>query len=134
MDRSFLELKVDASPALKLLGVRPRLINAGEIELELPFRSELCNIIGTIQGGFVTAVADAAGGWAIITALGSEYIAPTIEIKMNFLRPVTETMIARGKIINITSHIGTAYMEVFLESGSMAAVGLGTYRIVKLKR
>ncbi|SFM94932.1 PaaI family thioesterase [Thermodesulforhabdus norvegica] len=134
MESEFLFQKIQESPALKLLGVVVRAVGKGEVELELPFRHELCNTLGSIQGGFITAVADAAGGWALISVLGPEFRVPTVEIKMNFLRPVTETMIARGRVLHTTNRLGTAYMEVVLSSGLLAAAGIGTYRIVKLHR
>lgn len=125
---------VQKSPALSLLGVVVHSVKEGEVELELPYRREICNSLGSVQGGFITAVADAAGGWALITVLGAAYRVPTVEIKMNFLKPVTETMISRGKVVHTTSRLGTAYMEVFLASGQLAAIGTATYRIIKFQR
>src|SRR5215470_5276432 len=46
------------------------------------------NPMGTVQGGILAAVADAAMGWAFMTTLGENESYTTLEVKVNFLRPV----------------------------------------------
>ncbi len=125
--------KIKNIPALKLLGVEPVYFKNGEVALKLPFNENLCNSLGIVQGGFITAVADAAGGWALISSLPRGYIAPTIEFKINFLRPVNADIIATGRVIHKTTRIGTAYIEVSFETGELTAVAIGSYRIVSPK-
>jgi uncharacterized protein (TIGR00369 family) len=66
------------------------------------------NAGGTLQGGILTTVADATMGLAFITTLrGAEGFA-TLDLKVNFLRPVTNgglrfegTVMHRGKTIGL---------------------------------
>ncbi|HDM74858.1 MAG TPA: PaaI family thioesterase [Deltaproteobacteria bacterium] len=114
-------------PAWKFLGVQVLKLDKGFAELELPFRSDLINSMGVIQGGFITAIADAAGGWAILTFLDSEVLITTIELKINFLKPARDDIIARGRALHVGSAIGTSQVDVMLKNGELIAAGIATY-------
>ncbi len=133
MDTEKIFSKLEKIPALKILGIEPISWRKGEVSLRLPFNPGLCNSLGTVQGGFITALADAAGGWALISFLPRNHIVPTVEIKINFLQPVRSDVVATGKVIHKSKRLGTAFIEVSFEnSGELAAVAVGTYRIISL--
>lgn len=46
------------------------------------------NPLGTVQGGFVAAILDDVFSVAILSRLGADYAAPTIEMKISYLKPV----------------------------------------------
>ena len=86
-----------------------------------------------LQGGFVTAVADAAGGLAVLTTVPAGWVAPTIELKINFLEPVRSTVVATGTVLRTGSHVAASYIEVHLEDGTLAAAGIATFRLLRPK-
>jgi acyl-CoA thioesterase len=129
MLRSLIEERISRIPAVHFLGVRLVEVSEGSAVLELPFRSELCNSLGNIQGGFITALADAAGGLALYTLPPPKYAVPTISLEINFLEPARNTIKAHGRVLRCGSGVGTSYIEVFDASGSLVAVSLASYRV-----
>jgi acyl-coenzyme A thioesterase PaaI-like protein len=62
--------EVPPPAAATLLGMRLRSFSAGEALVELDATAAHGNPTGTVQGGVLAAVADAAMGWAYMTTLG----------------------------------------------------------------
>jgi acyl-CoA thioesterase len=114
-------------PAWDYLGARLLKVSAGFAQVALPFRVEMSNSWGTLQAGFITAIADAAGGYALLTISQPHTLVTTIELKINFLRPISEDVTAEGKIIHLGASIGTSSLRVKLPDGKDAAFGIGTY-------
>ena len=59
-------------PAATLIGMRLESFATGEALVALDATSEHANPMGTVQGGILAAVADAAMGWAFMTTLRGE--------------------------------------------------------------
>lgn len=104
-------------PVFGLLGIRVVGLEAGRAWLEMDARPELTHSGGVVQGGIVTALADASIAFAVRTLLEGEGTnQASIELKINFIRPVSEGLIrAEGRVI----HLGrrTAVGESLLTNG-----------------
>jgi uncharacterized protein (TIGR00369 family) len=74
--------------AATLIGMRLESFGQGEALVALDSTAAHANPMGTVQGGILAAMADAAMGWAFMTTLGEGESYTTLEIKVNFLRPV----------------------------------------------
>ena len=83
-----------AAPAATLLGMRLASFAPGEARVELDASGAHGNPMGTVQGGILAAIADAAMGWAYMTTLGDGESYTTVEMKVNFLRAVRAGRIA----------------------------------------
>jgi acyl-CoA thioesterase len=129
MIKAIIEERMARIPAAAFLGMKLVDMSEGTAVLELPFRPEFCNSLGNIQGGFVTALADAAGGIALYTVPPPKYAAPTISLEINFLEPARSTLRAHGRVLRCGSSVGTSFIEVFDASGALVAVSLASYRI-----
>ena len=68
----------------KLLALDPA---KGAITVEFAAVPDFINPIGTIQGGIMTAMLDDAMGPVATAFLGGHHMAPTVELKTNFMRP-----------------------------------------------
>ena len=56
--------------------------------------------MGTLHGGILCDIADAAMGMAYVGCIGPNESFTTIELKMNFLRPFwTGALVARGRVL-----------------------------------
>ncbi|MBI5167319.1 MAG: PaaI family thioesterase, partial [candidate division NC10 bacterium] len=100
-------------PALQLLGVRVDRIEEGFACLTLPFKEELTNPNGTVQGGIISTLADAAASLAFLSLLGEGTQVATIEFKINFLSPVWEgEMMAEAKVLRKGRTLGVMVVEV----------------------
>ncbi len=67
----------------KLLALDPV---QGTIRVEFTASPDFINPIGTIQGGILTAMLDDAMGPVATAYLGGHLMAPTLELKTNFMR------------------------------------------------
>lgn len=71
------------------------------------------NPMGRVHGGVISALADAAMGTAYGRVLLDEEDFSTIELKVNFMRPVkTGTIIARARIVQRGLRIGFLDCEI----------------------
>ena len=81
---------VPPPPVAVLLGLRLVSVADGEVVFELDVRPEHANPMGTIQGGVICALADAAMGLAYATRLEDAESFTTLELKTNYLRQVRD--------------------------------------------
>jgi uncharacterized protein (TIGR00369 family) len=86
-------------PAATLIGMALESFGAGEAVVALKADERHGNPMGTMQGGLLAALADAAMGWAYMTTLGEGESYTTLEMKINFLKPVWKGRVAaRGRV------------------------------------
>lgn len=106
---------VPAPPAAALMGIEVERVDDDEIVFSLQPAEFHYNPAGTVHGGVLTTLADTAMTTAIIAKLPPGAWAPTIELKVNFIRPVTE---ATGRIYGVgrVIHVGgtTAVAEAHI--------------------
>lgn len=93
------------------------------------------NPLGTIHGGFIATLLDSAMACAIHSTLEAGKGSTSIEIKINFVRPVFEktgTLRAIGEVINIGKQIASAEGKLIDENGKLYAHGTTTCFIFDL--
>lgn len=73
--------------AMRLIGARMTRVEPGYCEIELPYREDLTQQHGLFHGGFISAIADTAAGYAAYTLFPSEDAILTVEYKINLLAP-----------------------------------------------
>jgi uncharacterized protein (TIGR00369 family) len=87
------------SPAIGTLGIKVRNIEEGKSLLEMYVDEHLHNLSGTMHGGVMVDIADAAMGIAVASTLRPDEDMTTIELKMSFMRPhVKGKIVAEGTI------------------------------------
>ena len=118
-------------PAAALLGWKLLDIEPGRIRVQYTAREEFYNPQGNIQGGFLAAMLDDAMGPALFSLLDADQFAPTVEMKVNFLRPaVAGTLIAEGNVVHRTRSIAFLEGRLLAEDGSLLATATATARIL----
>jgi uncharacterized protein (TIGR00369 family) len=118
-----------------LLGMRPLSAEPGHVRMEFTASEQFLNPAGVVQGGFITAMLDDTMGPAAVAQLGPGYFAPTLELKVSFLRPVGPgRLVADGRVVHMGRSI--AFLEGSLadEEGNIVATATATARVVKLGR
>ncbi len=119
------------SPCAELLGWEPILITPGYVRVRYAARESFCNGMGNIQGGFLAAMLDDAMGPALFTLLDEGQFAPTLEIKVSFLRPATPgTIIAEGRVVHAGRSVAFLDGKLMSEDGELIATGSATARIL----
>jgi uncharacterized protein (TIGR00369 family) len=114
------------------IGMRLASFKDGEAVVELDADPSHANPMGTVQGGILAAIADAAMGWAYMTTLGEGESYTTLEIKVNFLRPVRAGRLeARARVRNAGRTIGLVECDVLAEGARVAAHAVSTCMILR---
>lgn len=93
------------------------------------------NPLGTIHGGFITTLLDSAMACAIHSTLEAGKGSTSVEIKVNFVRPVFEktgNLKAVGEIVNVGRQIASAEGRLLDENGKIYAHGTTTCFIFDL--
>jgi uncharacterized protein (TIGR00369 family) len=113
----------------KLLDVDPE---RGTMRAEFTAREEFLNPIGTVQGGFLAAMLDDTLGPALVATLPKDHFAPTIELKVNFIRPAkVGRLIGIARVVSRGATIAFLSGELTSEQGELIATATATARIVK---
>jgi uncharacterized protein (TIGR00369 family) len=121
-----------APAAATKIGMRLAAFKPGEAFVDLEADPSHANPMGTVQGGILAAIADAAMGWAYMTTLGEGESYTTLEIKVNFLRPVrTGRLEARARVRNAGRTIGLVECDVLDDGGKAAAHAVSTCMILR---
>ena len=98
-------------PITALLDYEIRAVEPGHVEFACHPHESQYNVLGVVHGGVVTTALDSAMGCAVHTLLEAGRSYTTLEVKVNFVRPVTvETgeMIASGDAIHVGRRTATA--------------------------
>jgi uncharacterized protein (TIGR00369 family) len=123
------------SPVSSTLGMNLVAFSRGEATYEMAARAELGNPLGVIQGGVVTALADAAMAAATTSVLEDEEIEKsaitTVDIFARFIRPVqankVETLRAEARVVRAGGRLVWAEADVLADGemvGKFAATGI----------
>src|SRR5215218_7683811 len=114
-------------PVAQLLGMRLVEVDEGHAAFEVDADKRFWNPMGTVHGGILCDLADAALGicWASTLAEGESFT--TVELKINFLRSVREGRLrAVGSVTKRGRHIGMTECDVTDKDGRLVAKASAT--------
>lgn len=90
------------------------------------------NPMGTVHGGVLTDLADLAMGSAFSTVIGEDESFTTVELKINYLKPVwNDRLTATAKVMKTGSTVGLIECEVHDSKGSLVAYTTSTCMILR---
>jgi uncharacterized protein (TIGR00369 family) len=121
MNPSFMLQKLraahDRCPALmpvgKTLGFCVERIDAGHAAVTMDVDERHANAVGATHGGLLFLLADTAAGLAYLALLGEDESGTTVEMKINFLRPVWRTQLrAEAHIVQEGNTLSFAECDV----------------------
>jgi uncharacterized protein (TIGR00369 family) len=114
-------------PMSTLIGFRLLAIDPGRSQFVLDADSRHGNPMGTLHGGILCDIADAAMGMAYASTLDEGESFTTLELKINFLRPVTVArLVADGVVVQRGKTVGMAECTVTDERGRLIAKATST--------
>jgi uncharacterized protein (TIGR00369 family) len=111
-------------PIAMLFGMHLREARPGEAVFECTPDESMFNPIGLIHGGLVCTLTDSAAGCAVQTTLDAGFGFTSIDITVNYLRPVTldsGTLRAAGRVVKPGRRVAFAAAEVHDHSGRLVA-------------
>jgi uncharacterized protein (TIGR00369 family) len=122
-------------PIARLIGFEAGEIADGRAVVTLTAGRQHANPMGTLHGGVLCDIADAAMGMAFASTLEPGESFTTIELKINFFRPVWEAHLrAEGKVVRRGSTVGYVECEITDESGRLVSKAASTCMALKGER
>jgi uncharacterized protein (TIGR00369 family) len=110
------------APIARLLGFQVTAAESGRVVVELAADERHANPMGTLHGGVLCDIADAAMGMAYISRLADGESFTTLELKINFLKPVWRTRLqAIGTVTKMGRTVGLVECEIFDEARALVA-------------
>jgi uncharacterized protein (TIGR00369 family) len=116
-------------PAIELLGITMLSAEPGIVRMGMPVGEYLYNPIGTVHGGTIATLLDSVLGCAVHSMLPAGRGYTTLEIKVNYLRAVTEAtaeIVAEGRTVHVGRQSAVAEGRVTDESGRIYATASTT--------
>jgi uncharacterized protein (TIGR00369 family) len=110
------------APIADVIGWTMTSISPGRTTMELDVDERLANPMGTLHGGVLCDLADAAMGIAYASELARGESFTTLELKINFMKPVWRGHLrAEGKVVKRGRTVGLVEADVFDDKGSLVA-------------
>jgi uncharacterized protein (TIGR00369 family) len=127
--------RIPRPPAARTLGWEIEDIDpeVGTVRVGFDARPEFCNPVGAIQGGFLAAMLDDTMGPALVATLEPGQFAPTLELKVNFLRPAAPgRLVGTARVVHRGGTIAFLAGELSDPDGQIVATASATARIVRM--
>jgi uncharacterized protein (TIGR00369 family) len=126
--------ELPGAPIAELLGFEPVEAEEGRMVFAAVPEERHYNPIGTVHGGLAATLLDSAMGCAVHSTLPAGVGYTTLELKVNFVRPITtETgrILCEGTVVHRGGRVATADGRVFAEAdGALLAHGTTTCLIL----
>jgi uncharacterized protein (TIGR00369 family) len=109
-------------PVARLVGFQIVEVAPGRAVFEMEAGPQHANPMGTLHGGILCDIADAAMGIAYASDLEEGQTFTTLELKINFLKPVWKARLrAEGHVVKRGKTVGLVECDVVDETGSLVA-------------
>jgi uncharacterized protein (TIGR00369 family) len=109
-------------PVARLVGFRVVEVEPGRTLFEMETGPQHASPLGTLHGGILCDIADAAMGIAYASTLGEGESFTTLELKINFLKPVWNARLrAEARVVKRGKTVGLVECDVTDETGSLVA-------------
>lgn len=114
-------------PVGDLIGLRFTAVAKGRATFELDAGPRHASPLGTVHGGILCDLADAAMGCAYASQLEDDESFTTLELKINFLKPVWEgTLRADATVLKAGRRVGLSECKVVDRHDSLVAYATST--------
>jgi uncharacterized protein (TIGR00369 family) len=129
---SWSKAKGNDMPVGHLIGFETKEAGDGRSVVMLAAGPQHANPMGTLHGGILCDIADAAMGIAFASTLATDESFTTVELKINFFRPVWKTLLkAEGKVVRRGSTVGYVECEITDENAMLVAKAASTCMVLR---
>ncbi len=109
-------------PIARLIGFRFTHLEPGQATVEFEATERHANPMGTLHGGVLCDIADAAMGLAYASNLNEGETFTTLEMKINFVKPIWNARLkATGKVLKQGKTVGLVECDVVDEKDQLVA-------------
>jgi len=124
--------RVNDVPVARLIGFEAKEIADGHATVMLASGPQHANPMGTLHGGILCDIADAAMGLAFASTLAPEESFTTVELKINFFRPIWQAQLrADGTVVQRGRTIGYVECDVIDEENRLVAKAASTCMVLR---
>jgi uncharacterized protein (TIGR00369 family) len=124
--------KTNDVPIARLIGFEVKDIADGRATVVLAAGPQHANPMGTLHGGVLCDIADAAMGIAFASTLAPEESFTTVELKINFLRTVWQAQLkAEGTVLRRGGTIGYVECAITDEKNRLVAKAASTCMVLR---
>jgi uncharacterized protein (TIGR00369 family) len=114
--------EVSPAPIATLFGFTLKSVEPGQAVIDFEASQRYANPMGTLHGGVLCDIADYAMGFAYASTLEEGETFTTLELKINFLKPVWNAHLrAVGRVVKKGRTIGLVECDVTDEKQSLVA-------------
>ena len=128
--------EIPPPPAARLLGwkVLEAEPGSGRIRVQFEAIQDFTNPMGNVQGGFVAAMLDDTLGPALATTFAENEFAPTLELKVSFIRPAKPgILIGTGRVVHRGGAVAFLEGELRNATNDLIATATATARLIQVK-
>ena len=119
-------------PVATLVGFELTAVEPGHAVVELQATERHANPMGTLHGGILCDLADLAMGCALYTTLEHEESFTTLELKINFLKPIwTGRLTARAQVKKGGRTVAFLECDIRDEKNSLVAFVTSTCMVLR---
>jgi uncharacterized protein (TIGR00369 family) len=125
--------RIAPPPIARLLNMWPVTVERGLVVFACTPDESVYNPIGMVHGGLLCTLADSAAGCAVHTTLDAGVGYSSIDISVNFVRPVTlgnGTLTATGRVTKPGRRVALAAVEVNDATGRIVATASSNCLII----
>ena len=109
-------------PVAELIGMVAESAGGGEAVMSLEAEERHENPMGTLHGGILCDLADAAMGMAFFSTLEEGESFTTLELKINYLRPFWKgRLVAKGRVVSRGRTVGLTECDIEDAHGRLIA-------------
>ena len=122
-------------PVAALIGFTIGSVEPGRVVMEMEAGPQHASPLGTVHGGVLCDLADAAMGMAYASSLEEGETFTTLELKINFLKPVwSGKLTATGHVVKGGRTVGLVDCDVHDEKQSLVARASSTCMTLRGER
>jgi len=116
----------------RLIGFEAKDVADGHATVTLSAGPQHANPMGTLHGGILCDIADAAMGLAFASTLAPEESLTTVELKINFFRPVWQARLkAEGTVVQRGRTMGYVECTITDEENRLVAKAASTCMVLR---
>src|SRR5579864_9358986 len=120
--QAYLRGELPDAPVAQLIGFKLAEVSEGRATVLLEAGPKHANPMGTLHVGILCDIADAAMGIAYASTLGIEESFTTLELKINFLKPIWNAKLtAEGRVVKRGRTVGLADCNMYDEERKLVA-------------
>ena len=122
----------EKSPYYRLLNIDIEEVRDNYARLSTEIEDKHIQFQGAVHGGVIASLADSVAAWAVYGSTDQEGIPVTLEMKINFLKPVQSgRLVAEARNVHKGSRIFVGDVDIKNEKDELVAKSLVTYYLLK---